>query len=235
VWRERARVDRSAVFALAVVVVTIGLVDSLNPSTVAPAVLIATGKGAVAQLIAFTLGVFAVMFVGGLVLVLGPGQVLLGALPHPSPELKHVAELAGGVVLIGLAAAAWVCRRRLGRDLTRDRGGRLGPGVLSALGLGAGIMAVELPTAVPYFAAIAAILGADVGAPAQVILVCLYDLAFVLPLVAIIMVRVWAGCEPAGVLMRVRGWIGRRAGAIVASLLTAAGSALLGLGIAGIA
>lgn len=222
-------------FALAVVVGTIGLIDSLNPSTVGPAVVIATGKGAVPQLIAFTVGVFVVLLVGGLLLVLGPGQALLSALPHPSAETKHIAELAGGIVLIGLAVAAWVGRRRLARDLTRDRDGRFGVGVLSGLGLGAGIMAVELPTALPLFAAVAAILGADVGTPAQVILICIYDIAFVLPLLVILAVRAWAGCEPAGALVRMRGWIGRRAGAIVSSLLTAAGSGLLGLGIAGIA
>jgi cytochrome c biogenesis protein CcdA len=233
--REHARADRSAVFALAVVVVTIALADSVNPSTVAPAVVIATGRNAIAQLIAFTVGVFVVLLIGGLALVLGPGQVLIGALPHPSAEVKHIAELAGGFVLMGLAVTAWVGRRRLARDLARDRGGRFDAGVLSALGLGAGIMAVELPTAVPYFAAVAAILAAHVGTPARIILVCLYDIVFVLPLLAIIAVRVWAGCEPAGALMRMRGWMGRRAGTIVASVLTAAGAGLLGLGIAGIA
>jgi len=223
------------VFALAVVVGTIGLVDSLNPSTVGPAVVIATGKRAVGQLIAFTVGVFVVLLVGGLLLVLGPGQALLGALPQLSPEAKHIAELAGGVVLISLAVAAWVGRRRLARDLTRDRDGRFGAGVLPGFGLGAGIMAVELPTALPLFAAVAAILGADVGTPAQIILICIYDIAFILPLLVIIAVRSWAGCEPAGALVRMRGWIGRRAGAIVSSVLTAAGSGLLGLGIAGFA
>ena len=221
--------------ALAVLVGTIGLADSLNPSTLGPALVIATGEGAVPRLIAFTVGVFAVSLVGGLVLVLGPGQVLLSALPHPSPKAKHIAQLAGGVVLIGLGVAAWLRRRRLARDLTSDRDGRTGAGVLSALGLGAGIMAVELPTAVPYFAAVAAILGAHGGTAAQVILVGIYNLAFVLPLLLVIAVRAWAGREAAGALVRMRRWLGCRAGAILASVLAAAGAGLLGLGIAGIA
>jgi cytochrome c biogenesis protein CcdA len=221
--------------ALAVLVGTIGLADSLNPSTLGPALVIATGEGAVPRLIAFTVGVFAVSLVGGLVLVLGPGQVLLSALPHPSPKAKHIAQLAGGVVLIGLGVAAWVRRRRLARDLTSDRDGRTGAGVLSALGLGAGIMAVELPTAVPYFAAVAAIIGAHGGTAARVILVGIYNIAFVLPLLLVIAVRAWAGREAAGALVRMRRWLGCRAGAILASVLAAAGAGLLGLGIAGIA
>jgi cytochrome c biogenesis protein CcdA len=223
------------VLALAVLVGTIGLADSLNPSTLGPALVIATGEGAVPRLIAFTVGVFGVSLVGGLLLVLGPGQVLLSVLPHPSSKAKHIAELAGGVGLIGLGVAAWMGRRRLARDLTSDRDGRTGAGVLPALGLGAGIMAVELPTAVPYFAAVAAILGAHVGTTAQVILVCMYNVAFVVPLLVVIAVRAWAGREAADALVRIRRSLERRAGAILASVLAAAGTGLLGIGIAGIA
>jgi cytochrome c biogenesis protein CcdA len=223
------------VLALAVLVATIGLADSLNPSTLGPALVIATGEGAVPRLIAFTVGVFSVSLAGGLVLVFGPGRALLAALPHPSPQARHIAEIAGGVVLVGLGVAAWLGRRRLGRDLTSDRDGRTGAGVLSALGLGAGIMAVELPTAVPYFAAVAAIVGAHVGTTAQVTLVGIYNIAFVMPLLVVIAIRAWAGREAAGTLDRMRRWLGHRAGAILASVLTAAGAALVGLGIAGAA
>jgi cytochrome c biogenesis protein CcdA len=223
------------VFALAVLVGSIGLADSLNPSTLGPALVIATGEGAVKRLIAFTIGVFAVSLAGGLALVLGPGQVLLGALPYPSPIAKHIAEIAGGVVLIGLAVAAWLSRRRLAQDLTSNPKRTTGAGALSVLGLGAGIMAVELPTAVPYFAAIAAILGAHVGTTAQVIFVGIYNVAFVVPLVLVIAVRTLAGRGAADALVRMRRWLGRRAGAILAAVLAAAGAGLLGLGTTGIA
>jgi H+/gluconate symporter-like permease len=46
------RVHEGVVLELAVLVVTIGLADSLNPSTVGPALVIATGEGAVPRLIA---------------------------------------------------------------------------------------------------------------------------------------------------------------------------------------
>jgi cytochrome c biogenesis protein CcdA len=222
------------VIALAVLAVTIGLADSLNPSTLGPALVIATGEGAVPRLIAFTAGVFIVSLVAGLALVLGPGQVLLSALPHPSHRAKHIAEIAGGIVLLGVGVAAWLGRRRLARSLTSDRNGRTGAGVLSAFGLGAGIMAVELPTAIPYFAAVAAIIGAHLHRTAEVILIAIYNVAFVLPLLLIIGVRVWAGREAADTLVRMRRWLGQRAGAILATVLGAAGAGLLGLGIVGV-
>jgi hypothetical protein len=67
------RVDGEVVLALAVLVATIGLADSLNPSTLGPALVIATGEGAIPRLIAFPAGVFSVSLAGGLVLVLRPG------------------------------------------------------------------------------------------------------------------------------------------------------------------
>lgn len=220
--------------ALAVLVATIGLADSLNPSTLGPALVIATGENAVPRLFAFTAGVFGVSLAGGLLIVLGPGQSILGALPHPSATAKHIAQTAGGVVLLALGAAAWLARGRLARELTSDRDGRTGAGVLQALGLGAGIMAVELPTAVPYFAAVAAILGAHVGTTAQVLLLAIYNVAFVLPLLLVIGVRAWTGREAAATLERMRRWLGRRAGAILSMVLTVAGVSLLGFGIAGL-
>ena len=53
--------------------------------------------------------------------------------------------------------------------------------------LGATITAVELPTAFPYFAAIAAIVGAGTRARARVVLLVMFNLCFVLPLIAIVL------------------------------------------------
>jgi hypothetical protein len=68
-----------------------------------------------------------------------------------------------------------------------------------------------------------------------VTLIGIYNVAFVLPLLLVIAIRAWAGREAADALERTRRWLGRRAGAILASVLGVAGAALLGLGIAGLA
>src|SRR5207247_11358128 len=79
--------------------------------------------------------------------------------------------------------------------------------------LGAGIMAVELPTAFPYFGALLAILGVK-GLARQALLVVAYNIVFVAPLLCLIVVaaaggtvrrrigtlfrgghRPWAGCH----------------------------------------
>src|SRR2546421_8277190 len=163
---------------LAGIVISVGLADSLNPSTVGPALYISTGRRPVLRISLFALGVFAVNLVGGIVLTIGPGRLLIGLVPHPRRTIRHLIELVAGVVLLGVALGLWLGRRRLAhRELPmRSGGGR------SALTAGASIAAVGLPTAVPYFAVIATGGAASVSISEKVLLITLYCLAFVLPL-----------------------------------------------------
>ena len=87
-------------------VVSIGLADSMNPSTIAPGLYLAIGERPRAGLIQFTLGVLAVNFVGGAVIALGPGQALLALVPKPGPTARYVAETVAGVIML-IGAAAW--------------------------------------------------------------------------------------------------------------------------------
>src|SRR5580692_4202263 len=157
--------------ALAVVLV-IAAVDCLNPSTIAPSLYLATAPSAVRKLVSFTLGVFAVNALGGLVILLGPGQVLVGLIPHPDPHARHLFELYLGVALLPLAGVLWLNRARVAARIAKseeqiDR---------SAFVLGAGIMAVELLTAFPYFAAIAAIAASRGSIAGQVGLLGVFNL-----------------------------------------------------------
>ena len=65
--------------ALLALVVSIGAADSLNPSTLAPALFFARRPARRRDVAGFTLGVFAVSLAGGLALTFGPGQALLRA------------------------------------------------------------------------------------------------------------------------------------------------------------
>ena len=109
------------------VAISVGLADSLNPSTVGPALYIATGRHRVWCVTQFTIGVFGVSFVGGMVLTIGPGRLLLGLVPHPQGTVRHVIELVAGVVLLVIAVAIFLGRRSLAcRELPgRGGGGRL--------------------------------------------------------------------------------------------------------------
>ena len=67
---------------LAGVAISVGVADSLNPSTVGPALYLATARNGVVRVMLFTIGVFAVDLAGGILLTAGPGRLLLGLVPH---------------------------------------------------------------------------------------------------------------------------------------------------------
>jgi cytochrome c biogenesis protein CcdA len=215
-------------FALAVLVASIGAADSLNPSTVGPALLLATAHKPVQALASFTAGVFIVPFAAGVLVVLGPGELLLDALPHPSAHVKHVAEVVAGILLLLLAAALWARRGRVSDRMAASQSEDVDR---SAFLLGAGIMAVELPTAFPYFAALGSILAANPSPGTGIALVAVFNLAFVSPLLAILIVRALAGERATPALDRAGDWFSRRAGAIVALLLAAVGAGAIVLGL----
>src|SRR5207237_974821 len=94
--------------------------------TIGPALYLATGGAAVRRVLAFTLGVLAVYFIGGVVLTLGPGQAILRLFPHPSRHATHLIELCVGIALAFVAVALWLARQLIAatRSLAADGGRR---------------------------------------------------------------------------------------------------------------
>jgi cytochrome c biogenesis protein CcdA len=212
-------------------VVSIGLADSLNPSTVGPALYLATTRHARRQIAEFAIGVFSVNLVGGLLIALGPGQLLLALLPHPSAVTKHLVEVVVGAAIIVAAAVLWGQRRRLAARSLPGAPRRSGPG----LALGAGISLLELPTAFPYFAAIAAIVAADPAMPQQVALLVLFNLAFILPLLAILLVVIAFGARADRVLGTASDRLQRKWPIVLAAFGAVVGAAILAAGAIGLA
>ena len=110
-------------------------------------------------MIQFTLRVFAVNFVGGAVIALGPGQAILHARSASGHTARYIIETIAGVVMLIAAAVLWRRRKSLARHELPSPSAE----GKSSLLLGMTISAVELPTAFPYFAAIAAIVGSGFG------------------------------------------------------------------------
>lgn len=218
-------------FRLIGLVVSIGLADSMNPSTIAPGLYLAAGPRPLRNLIQFTLAVFGVSFVGGAVLVYGPGQLLLSFVPHPHHTVRYILELLAGVVMLVGAALLWGSRRRLARHELPEPHGE---GKSSAV-LGATITAVEFPTAFPYFAAIAAIVGSGLDDGHQLVLIILYDVCFVLPLLAMILTLAVAGDQSERVLGAARDLLQRYWPSVLAVLALLAGVFVTLLGITGLA
>ena len=212
-------------------VVSIGLADSLNPTTIAPALYLATGRRARGELIRFTAGVFAVYLAGGAIIALGPGQLLLSLIPSPTHDVRFLLETLAGVAMLTAAAFLWSYRDRLSE---REIPAASSTTRSSAI-LGATITAVELPTAFPYFAAIAAIVGSGLDIARQVFLIVLFNACFIAPLLAIIAILTFAGPNATRMLSNGREWLERRWPMVLAVLALLAGVFVTLLGITGLA
>lgn len=213
---------------LTLLIASIAVADSINPSTLVPALWMASTPRA--HLVSFTFGVFAAYLAGGLVLLLGPGPALISALHHMQGNVEHSIEAAGGVLVLLLALALW-------RSRNSQRIARLPqPGCTrrSAFVLGAGIMLVELPTAFIYFGAISAVLASHQIIAAKLALLVAYNALFVAPLAAILAIRRLAGKRAERLLAA--GWE-RLLGfgqLLLAGLTGGAGAALLIIGVTGL-
>jgi cytochrome c biogenesis protein CcdA len=216
--------------ALAILVLSVAAIDSLNPSTIAPAAVLALGERPARRVGLFTLGVFAVSTAGGVVLLFAVGQSVVARFAHPSRHTQHVLELAIGVALLLVAGLLWVLRDQLRAHLGRAPTG----GGRSALLLGAGIMAIELPTAFPYFAAILATLGAVHGAVRQTIFIVLYNFVFVAPLLGLTLLVALTGHRYRDKIDRVSGVIRTRGPDLLPAGIAVIGGALVVIGLRGL-
>jgi cytochrome c biogenesis protein CcdA len=214
---------------LTLLVASIALADSVNPSTVIPALWLAHRHRA-DVLASFTAGVFTVYLAGGLILLFGPGRLLISWLRHVHGPLEHALLAAGGILALAFAVLSW---RSRGRAREQPSPGRLRTPV-GAFVLGGAIMAVELPTAFVYFGAISAVLAARVPAAAEIVLLVAYNALFVAPLVALLLIQRYAGASAdrwlTGASARMR-YVGQVALAGVAGLF---GIALTAIGLTGL-
>jgi cytochrome c biogenesis protein CcdA len=211
--------------------ISIGIADSFNPTTIGPALYLASSEGARGKVIRFTGAVFTVYLVGGLIIALGPGELLLSLVPHPGRHLSYILELLAGVAMLTAAAFLWGYRDRLGH---RERALQVGADRRSSALLGATITAVELPTAFPYFAAIAAIVGSGMDIVRQMLLLLLFNVCFIAPLLAIVATLTFAGPNAQRMLSTGRAKLEAHWPVVLATLALLAGLFVTFLGITGL-
>ena len=214
---------------LALAVVAIALPDALNPSLIVAAAYLTLGAHPVRRSLVFTITAFAVTLAGGLAIALGLGDLILSLLPKLSHTAKWDVITVVGVLVMCGGAVLWWRRDSLAGEPT-DRHREPDEGSSAAL-MGAGIAGVELLTAFPYFAAIAMVLGSSVSAPSKISLLVLYNLVYVLPLVAIVVIRAVMGEKGAELLLPITTWLQTHWPIVVAPVAVAAGAAVTVFGI----
>jgi cytochrome c biogenesis protein CcdA len=228
--RNPTREAADVMLAMLGVVVTVGIVDSLNPGTILAALVLATRYRPRGHVIAFTAAVFVVYLAAGVAVVLGPGQLLLDAMPVPSLRVRHVVAIALGVTMLAAGVLLWRRRRRLLSRVPLVGGKRLRSSAI----LGGTLTLVELPTAFPYFVAIVAIADSGLGLASQLLLLMLFNVCFVLPLITIIVVLSLADHRAERILAPMRETLERRWPVLVAGVAALSGVAVLAFGIGGL-
>jgi cytochrome c biogenesis protein CcdA len=214
--------------AFVLLIAGMGLVDSLNPATIAVGVVLGTTERPLLRLSGYAAGIFAVYFLGGLVLTLGPSELIRTATSHPEGIGFDIALVVVGLVALGFAAWVFVHRR----DAAKVPDVKMRPG--SALALGAGMTAVDLPTAFPYFAAVVAIIGEDVAPPVEIALLVLFNVMYIAPIVLIAVVAVALGERAERPLLRIRAFVTRWSPVLLVVLSVAVGVVALVAGVKGL-
>jgi len=185
---------------LLLVLVPIALVDSTSMLPLGIPVMLAmlaTPRGQ-AACVAFLLGIFAVYLPCGIAIALGLGAVFesLGAwLAEAWAKTPGTSDPALQIAIgLALLAFGWklVSTRQKRGERAAERSG-LGPP--RAFALGAGLMLVGMPGALPYFAAIDQILRADASSNGAVLALLWYNAIFLLPLALVPVLRVVLGAR----------------------------------------
>jgi cytochrome c biogenesis protein CcdA len=167
---------------LALSLIGLALVDSLNPSLFAAQFYLLTTPRPAARVASYIAGVLVVMIAGGLLILGGMRSVVIAFLESISQSAMYGAGFAVGVAL---AAFGWWFRGRTPStaEARQPRSLRVEHTFL----LGMAVMLNEITTALPYFAAIERIAQAQLATLANVLWLLLYNLIFSAPLWAFLL------------------------------------------------
>lgn len=155
----------------------LAVVDSINPSALVVAIYLLSQPNVVARLLAYVAGILASYFALGCALMLGAGALFArfgAALDHP---VAWRVQAALGALLLGFALFA----PKRGPPAMRPPAAPRGSGLAAMALLGATVTLLETVTALPYFGAVALMVGAGLPATVWVPLLLAYNLVFVLP------------------------------------------------------
>jgi len=175
--------------ALLLILAAIALLDSTSmvPLAVLPLTIALGSPRPFALAGAFVAGIYAAYFVCGIPLLLGAEVFLdyfgayLKRLWNQPNALELILQIILGVLLI---LSAWYLRRP--KKTKSDANSAVTASPMAMFSLGATLILVGMPGAVPYLAAIERIVNFDPGWLGGVALLAFYNLVFVLPFLALI-------------------------------------------------
>jgi len=184
---------------------TISLLDSLSavPIALIPLAIILNGRSPITGSISFISGGFIVYFIFGLLILLGLDSLIdqyaerFIAYMKSEPDcVELVIQVIVGFIMIYFA---WQFSRKAPQEnANKSYDSNITPA--QAFILSASINIVGMWGALPYFAAMAQILKADLETASMISILIYYNLVFALPLIGFIVLRILMG-EKATILL----------------------------------
>ena len=153
----------------------LALVDSINPSAIVVTLYLLSRERAHAQVAAYVAAIFLTYLALGTTMMLGIDALL--------PSFRIAGDSGPGLIVqgfIGLAMLLYAIRAPAAAASAPQAEPRAST-YAAVAGLGVTVTALELPTAVPYFGAIALLTNADLPMAEWLPLLVLYNAIFVLP------------------------------------------------------
>lgn len=206
------------------VIIPIAVVDSLNPVTIAVHVYLLTTRKPAVRTATYVLGVFIAYLAGGLFLALGLHAVVDAgkSLVAGNEALGYVGRFIFGVLLLGFGVYFY-CKATDHAEVKQPAS--LHP--LRTFLLGFGVTASDLPTALPYFAAIKRTLDTELAMAAVVVALGLYTLVYVLPLLLLLGIYLSHRRESTPLLRGINEWLARWSRPVIALFCLSAGLLLI--------
>ena len=184
---------------------TISLLDSMSavPIALIPLAIILNGRTPLTGAISFISGGFIVYFIFGLLILLGLDNLIdkyaeqfISYMKSEPDCVELIIQIIIGFIMIYFA---WQFSRRAPQDSnTRSYDTDIKP--VQAFLLSASINIIGMWGALPYFAAMAQILKADLETASMIWILVYYNLVFALPLIGFILLRIMMGERAAVVL-----------------------------------
>ncbi len=166
--------------------IAIAALDSLNPSAIALQVYLLGTTKPIPRSIAFVIGIFFAYWTSGLLAVLGLDRLIQTVIVNSgfslSTPLFYIIQFLTGIILSIVGVTLRIPTQS--EPVKAPQKLNLAKTFL----LGMSVTILEFPTALPYFAAIEQIVRANLDLLSTMSILALYNLIFVLPPIALIVI-----------------------------------------------
>jgi cytochrome c biogenesis protein CcdA len=168
--------------ALLTYLVTVALIDSINPNAIAVQIYLLSTPKPIKRSLSFIVGDFLTNLIAGLLITFGLSQVIFQIFSRFS-EIFYLFQFLLGIALVLLGCYFY---KVFSREKNIKKSNSLKP--IHAFFLGVTIALSEAPTALPYLAAIEKIAQKNLSFSQIIELLTIYNLVFICPLIVLLLI-----------------------------------------------